>query len=134
MIFNYFEKKLTPQEARNMNPLSLAFIGDAVYEIMVREYLVIKNNNLSAHKLHLLAVSYVKAHSQNEIMKKLQDILSEEEQNIFKRGRNAKSPTVPKNANVSEYRGATGFEALIGYLYVIGNSDRLKEFMNIIFN
>lgn len=116
-----------------MNPLSLAFIGDAVYEIMVREYLVLKNNNLSAHKLHLQAVNYVKAHSQNECMKKLQDILTEEEQNIFKRGRNAKSPTVPKNANVSEYRAATGFEALVGYLYVIGNSDRLMELMKIIF-
>jgi ribonuclease-3 family protein len=134
MIFNYTDSKLTLDEARRMNSLTLAYIGDAVFEVMVREYLVINNTNLSAHKLHMKAISYVKANSQCGFIRELEEHLTEEEVQVFKKGRNSKSPTMPKNASVSDYRIATGFEALIGYLYITGQTDRLQLVMDIIFN
>jgi ribonuclease-3 family protein len=84
----------------------------------VRTYLVDNNRYMSAHKLHVKAVSFVKAHAQSEIMKKIEDKLTEEEYSIFKRGRNSKSGTVPKNAQVQNIV-ATGFETLIGFLYIL---------------
>lgn len=134
MEFNFLENKFTTMEARQLNPLVLAFVGDAVYEIFIRSYLVSNNRNRSAHKLHINTISYVKAHSQSEFMKKIEGILNEDEFHIFKRGRNAKSGTVPKNADVQEYRMATGFEALIGYLYLTRQLDRINQIMNIIIN
>ncbi|WP_423236524.1 Mini-ribonuclease 3 [Clostridium oryzae] len=131
---NYFDKLLTKNEARRMNPLSLAFIGDAVFEIVVRKKLILENSELSAHKLHVKAISYVKAHAQSSFMKVLEAHLNDEENMMYKRGRNAKSPTVPKNANVTEYRVATGFETLMGYLYIIGDYKRIEELIDIIFN
>jgi ribonuclease III family protein len=116
-------------EARQLSPLVLAFVGDAVFEVAVRAYIVSCNTELSAHKLHVKAISYVKAHAQSEIMKKIEGILSEEELNIFKRGRNTKSATVPKNADVQEYRAATGFEALVGYIYLTGQRERLNQIL-----
>ena len=85
-----------------------------------------ENTALSANKIHVKAIGYVKAKSQALIMHEIGEFLNEEEEAIYKRGRNAKSPTVPKNADVRDYRMATGFEALIGYLYLIGNKERLK--------
>jgi ribonuclease-3 family protein len=79
------------------------------------------------HKLHKEAVSFVKAHAQSEFMKQLRDELTEEEFAIYKRGRNAKSGTVPKNADVQEYREATGFEAVFGFLYLTGQNERLNN-------
>lgn len=134
MLFNYTGKTIKPEEAKRVNALSLAFIGDAVFEVMVREYLIINNLNLSAHKLHLKAVSYVKANSQRAIFRRLQKYLTEDEIYIYKKGRNTKSPTMPKNATVSDYRAATGFECLIGYLYITGQSHRIQEIMDIIFD
>jgi len=133
MILNYTGKTIKPEEAKRVNGLSLAFIGDAVFEVMVREYLIINNLNLSAHKLHLKAVSYVKANSQRGFIRQLEKYLTEDEMYIFKKGRNTKSATVPKNATVSDYRAATGFETLIGYLYITGQIDRLQLIMDIIF-
>lgn len=112
--------------AREYSPLTLAFIGDGVYELYVRSRIV-GNTNAPAGKLHKLCVSYVKAQAQAEASRKMIDHLNEEELWVFKRGRNAKSPTVPKNADVTEYRLATGFEALIGYLYLEGKEERLSE-------
>lgn len=132
MEIDFFKNKFTIKEAMQLNPLVLAFVGDAIYEIFVREYLVDKYRDMSAHKLHIKAVSFVKAHSQSEFMKKISELLSEDEDRIFKRGRNAKSGTVPKNADVREYRTATGFEALVGFLYLTNQLERLNEFMNII--
>jgi ribonuclease-3 family protein len=83
---------------------------------------------MNVHKLHVKAISFVKAHAQSEFMKAIIDELTEEEMNIYKRGRNAKSATVPKNADVGEYRMATGFEALFGYLYVTEQNDRINYF------
>ena len=134
MEFDFLKCNLTKQEAKELNPLVLAFIGDAVYEIIVRNFVVSNNKCMSVHKLHVKAVSYVKAHAQSEFMKKIIDSLDDDEMKIFKRGRNAKSATIPKNANVVEYRMATGFEALIGYLYILGKHDRLNEIMDKIIN
>ncbi|EDS76552.1 ribonuclease III family protein [Clostridium botulinum C str. Eklund] len=131
MEIDFLRNKFTINEAIQLNPLVLAFVGDAIYEVFVRQYLVEQNNDMSAHKLHVKAVSYVKAHSQSEIMKEIKEILTDEEERIFKRGRNAKSGTVPKNADVREYRIATGFEALMGFLYLTNQLDRLNELMNM---
>ncbi len=119
---------LTKEQARAYSPLALAFIGDAVYETFIREKILLMAN-ASANKLHRRAVSYVRAHAQSEASKALVPLLSEEEQDIFKRGRNAHSATVPKNANVTEYRAATGFEALLGYLHLTGQAPRLTALM-----
>jgi ribonuclease-3 family protein len=129
MEFELFGKRLNKEDARQLNPLVLAFLGDAVYELSIRGNLIIENNQLSAHKLHVKAISYVKAHAQSEAMKKIMLLLSEEELAIYKRGRNTKSATVPKNADVQEYRTATGFETLVGYLYITDQEERLKELL-----
>lgn len=123
------KNKFTVQEARLLNPLALAFIGDAVYELFIRTYLVDKNRDMSVHKLHVNAIAFVKAHAQSELMKRLEEKLSEDELAIYKRGRNSKSGTVPKNADVQEYRIATGFETLIGYLYITDQLERLNYFL-----
>lgn len=129
MLQDYREKEFTEKEARLLNPLQLALIGDAVYELFIRNYILANNLELSAHKIHIKAIGYVKAKSQSIIMHLLEDDLTEEESYIFKRGRNAKSATVPKNADVRDYRMATGFEALVGYLHLTGNYERLDYIM-----
>lgn len=126
MLDDFRVREFTPSEARMLNPLQLALIGDGVYEIFVRNYILSNNVELSAHKIHVKAIGYVKAKSQAFIIHKLEEILTEEESYIYKRGRNSKSATVPKNADVRDYRMATGFEALIGYLYLIGDKKRIE--------
>lgn len=130
MEYDNMLKNFTTQEVRALNPLVLAYVGDAIYELLVRTYLIDKFREKSAHKLHVDAISFVKAHAQSEFSNMLQDKLTEEETEIFKRGRNAKSQTVPKNAQVQEYRKATGFEALMGYLYLTNNQERIYEIFN----
>ncbi|SKA77871.1 ribonuclease-3 family protein [Clostridium sp. USBA 49] len=132
MDFDLFKKKFTTKEAAQLNPLVLAFVGDAVYEVFIRTYLIDKNRDMSVHKLHKEAISFVKAHSQSEFMKKLENELSKEEIIIFKRGRNSKSATVPKNADVQEYRIATGFESLLGFLYLTEQNERLNYILNTV--
>ena len=121
-------REFSEDSIRMLNPLQLAIIGDGVYEVFIRTYILSENEGLSANKIHKKAISYVKAQAQSTIMHNLEEYLTEEEFRIYKRGRNAKSATVPKNANVRDYRMATGFEALIGYLYLTGDKERL-EFM-----
>ena len=123
-------KEFTEKEARLLSPLQLALIGDGVYELFIRNSILSKNLELSAHKMHVKAIGYVKAKSQSSIMHEIEDKLTENESYIFKRGRNAKSATVPKNADVRDYRMATGFEALVGYLYLIGDTERLEFIFN----
>ena len=113
---------------REYSPLALAFIGDAVYEVFVRAR-VLAEANTSANTLHKKAIAYVKASAQARAAKTLLDTLTEDELAAFKRGRNAKSATVPKNADLTDYRYATGLEALFGYLYLSGKSERLNELM-----
>lgn len=134
MYFDTQRDKLLKLNIKQLSPLTLAFIGDAVYELYIRNYVLTKNCEMSPHKMHIEAIKYVKAHSQSEFIKKLQDDLDEEEIYFFKKGRNAKSGTVPKNADVQEYRFATGFECLIGYLYITEKKDRLEYILEMATN
>ncbi|MBU5455694.1 Mini-ribonuclease 3 [Caproiciproducens sp. MSJ-32] len=129
MLDDLRTREFTKEEARRLNPLQLALIGDAVFEIFIRNYILSNNVELSVHKIHLKAIQYVKAQAQSKIIKTIEDSLEEDELYIYKRGRNTKSATIPKNADVIDYRNATGFEALIGYLYLIGNKTRLSEIL-----
>ena len=109
-------------------PLTLAYIGDSVHTLFVRER-VIGQSDKKVHELHILTSRYVKASAQAKAIHILLPELNEEEEAIYKRGRNAKSATVPKNAIVSDYRAATGFEALIGALYIDKKKERLNEIL-----
>lgn len=122
------------REAKLLAPLVLAYIGDAVYEVYVRNRIIKEHPDMPVHKLHKAAIKYVRAHGQSEAMTVLEEELSDEELSVYKRGRNTKSATVPKNADVTEYRRATGFEALIGFLYKAEHSERLEELMEKAFN
>ncbi|HYE08952.1 MAG TPA: ribonuclease III domain-containing protein [Patescibacteria group bacterium] len=113
------------------NPLVLAYIGDSVYDTFIRTMLV-SGGSIQVNKLHKRAIKFVQAKAQAEITEELHDILTEEEQDIVRRGRNTKSGSVPKNADINDYRYATGFEALVGYLYLIGNTKRLIEIFELI--
>lgn len=130
MEYDILKGKFSSQDARGLNPLVLAYIGDAVFEVFVRTYLVHSNREMSVHKLHVKAIDFVKAHAQSEFIKGMESELTEEEVMIFKRGRNAKSATSPKNADIQEYRTATGFEALVGYLYITEQIARLNQIFN----
>lgn len=112
------------QDVQAYSPLTLAYIGDAVYELIVRT-VVVERANRSANDLHKKAVKYVKAEAQSAMIQALLPVLTEEEEAVFKRGRNAKSYTTAKNASVGDYRRATGFEALIGYLYLTEQTERI---------
>lgn len=114
------------EEIELMSPLTWAYIGDAVYELYIRNKLI-NETNLKPHKLHIEAIKYVKAKSQAEKLKEIYDNLTEEEKNIVRRGRNTQNHHLPKNSNVKEYMYATAFEALIGYLYLTKQGTRLKE-------
>ena len=122
------EKDVKPNE---LSPLTLAFIGDTVFDLIVREDLICDANR-PANDLHNLAVKRVKASAQADFIEKLMPVLSEKEMSVYKRGRNAKSGHLPKNASQSDYHMATGFEALIGYLYLSDKIERIKELYKII--
>jgi len=134
MEFDILKNKFKVHEAKQLSPLVLAFVGDAIYEVFIRTHLVDNKRNLPVHKLHVEAISFVKAHAQSEFMKIIKAELTEEEENIFKRGRNAKSGTIPKNADVQEYKMATGFEALMGFLYITEQTERLNNLLNMVLN
>lgn len=116
------------KEVELMPPLVWAYIGDAVYELYVREYLI-NSSKMNNHKLHLEAIKYVKANAQAKILEKLMPDLTEEEKNIVRRARNTQNHHLPKNANVTEYMYATAFEGLIGYLYLTKQEERLKQIL-----
>ena len=111
--------------------LALAYMGDCVYEIKVREHLM-KQANMPVNMLHRKAKGYVSAAAQSAFADKILPLLTEDEKNIFKRGRNAKPHTTPKNMTLSDYKKATGLEALFGYLYLSEKQERIDEFMEII--
>lgn len=108
-----------------LSPLVLAYIGDACFELYIRKRIVQDNIGLPPRKLHLLTVGYVSASSQSDIIHGIWDSLKECEKAVVKKGRNAKSGMAPKNADIVQYRHATGFEALIGYLFLRGDTNRL---------
>ena len=121
--------KLEKNRANNISPVVLAFVGDAVYSLFVREKLVF-SCDYKPGQLNKLAVEYVNAISQSNFIKEIMPLLTEEELNVYKRGRNAKKTTKSKSASVAEYNASTGFEALLGYLYVIGEYDRISFLLN----
>lgn len=130
-ILDFIEKRedIEIKEIETYSPLTLAYIGDAVYELIIRTLVVAKGNK-QVNKLHKESSSLVKASTQADMIENIKEILTEDEEVIFKRGRNAKSFSKAKNATMSEYRQATGFEALIGYLYLSKKSDRMIEIIN----
>ena len=125
-----FERKKDILDVKMLSPLVWAYVGDSVYELFIRTQLI-NHSNAKPHKLHLETIKFVKAENQSKILDKIWDYLSEEEQEIFKRGRNTENHHLPKNGNVADYSHATGFEALIGYLYLSKQDERLKEILKL---
>lgn len=115
------------------SPLVLAYMGDVVYEMLVREKMVLRAN-MPVNKLHKATVSWVRASAQSKGVELIQPLLTQEEEAVYKRGRNASGNHVPKNADAQEYRRATGFEALFGYLYLMGRTGRIKELFQVIWD
>jgi ribonuclease-3 family protein len=113
--------------------LTLAYLGDAVYELCIRNYLIQKGET-KVDVLHKLAIQYTSAEGQHEAFRKIEDHLSEEEHSIFKRGRNAKTERKAKNQSLTDYRQATGLEAIFGYLYLQQNQTRIDELLSLITN
>lgn len=122
---------LTEKKPSQFSPLALAYIGDGVYELFVRTKIIEAHENMPANRLHKKTVQYVKAHSQANSITAMLEYMTDDEVAVYKRGRNAKSNTAPKNADMADYRKATGFEALIGFLYLSEETERLNELMNI---
>ena len=118
------------KDVKLMKPLVWAYIGDNVYELFIRMNLV-NTTNLDPHRLHVEGIKYVKAKAQAEILLKIEDKLTDEEKDIVRRGRNANAHHLPKNAEVMDYKYATAFEALIGYLYLTKQDERLKEILKM---
>ncbi len=115
-------------KVNTMSPLTWAYIGDAIYELYVRKYLI-ETTNLKPNKLHKEAIKFVKAGAQAELLNKLQDILTEEEKEIVRRGRNVQNHHLPKNTAPTDYMYSTAFEGLIGYLYLSKQEERLNEIL-----
>jgi len=121
------------ENPRLLSPLVLAFVGDAIYGLLVRERLVLIANT-SVGKLHRNSVRYVSAKAQASAVEKIEALLDEEEERIYKRGRNATVNSVPKNADVADYHKATGLEALFGYLYLSNRHERIKHLFDVIWD
>lgn len=118
-------------DAKAVNPLALAFVGDSVYDLFVREKLVCENKT-QVNRLHSMAVHQVKASSQKDAAKKIQPLLTKDENDVFLRCRNAHSGHIPKNATVEDYHYATALEGVFGYIYLKGDIERLRELVEII--
>ena len=123
---DFIKIEVKQEDVMLMAPLNLAYIGDAVYDLFIRNKLI-NNTELNPHKLHIEATQFVKAKSQAELLEKIHDNLTEEEKDIVRRGRNAKNHHLPKNVSVQEYMHSTAFEALIGYLYLTKQFTRLTK-------
>ena len=133
MDINSVLKKDEIPEINTLSPLTLAFLGDSVYEMFIRTK-ILSGGSRPANELHKIAVGYVKAKAQADAAHKIFDILTEDELSIYKRGRNTNIHTVPKNADMADYRHATALETLIGYLYLKGENERLLTILNVAFD
>lgn len=111
-------------DIRTYSPLTLAYIGDGIYDLIIRT-LVVRHGNCPPNKLHRKTSSLVKASAQADMIDRIMEKLSQEELSVYRRGRNAKSYTMAKNATMKDYRKATGFETLMGYLYLLGENERM---------
>lgn len=120
--------KLKEVESREYSPLALAYLGDAVYELAIRTF-VMNHGNTQVNKMHKKTAGLVKAEAQANFYKVLEEELTEEEKAVYRRGRNAKSVTMAKHATMKDYRMATGFEALMGYLYLTEQMERMAELL-----
>ena len=129
-MLSYIKQQFELKEAdiNAYSPLTLAYIGDSIYDLVIKTVVVCKAN-CAANKLHKQTSALVKAETQAEMAEALQEIMTEEELSIYKRGRNAKSYTTAKNASVADYRKATGLEAVCGYLYLKGQQDRIVDLL-----
>ena len=116
------------KQINQMSPLTWAYVGDAVYELYIRSYLV-STTKLNPHKLHIEAINYVKAGAQAKILEELMEELTDEEKEVVRRARNTENHHLPKNADVREYMYSTAFEGLIGYLYLTKQQERLEEIL-----
>ena len=125
---SYIRRKFGIEDVdlKTYSPLTLAFIGDGIYDLVIRT-IIVGRGNARPTRLHHETAAIVKASAQAKAMDRIEPELSEEEMDIFRRGRNANSPTAAKNASKADYRRATGFEALIGYLYLSDQTDRMLE-------
>ena len=117
-------KEISPAQ---LSPLVLAYIGDGIFDLIIKTYLLDTKGNMQVNKLNRFASNIVKAQSQSEMIGIIEPLLSPAEEAVYKRGRNAKSYTSAKNASISDYRRATGFEALMGYLYLEGEYERMVQ-------
>ncbi|MCR5196525.1 MAG: ribonuclease III [Pseudobutyrivibrio sp.] len=127
-INNKFD--IEPKDIRTYSPLTLAYIGDAIFDVVIRSILVNKGNT-AVNKLHQRASAVVKAPTQAKMVVALMDSFTEEEADWYRRGRNSKPHTKAKNASTMDYLEATGFEAVVGYLYLTGNMDRICELIKL---
>lgn len=118
------------KDIRTYSPLTLAYIGDAIFDVIIRSILVNKGNT-AVNKLHKRASDIVKAGTQAAFVKALMDVFTEEEADVYRRGRNSKPHTKAKNATTMDYLDATGFEAVVGYLYLTDNMDRICELIEL---
>lgn len=124
-IKSSFSKTISLQEANEKSPINLAYIGDAVYEIYIRKYTLLHFRG-KVNEINKKTISFVKATSQSHVMNSIMGELDEDEIRIVKRGRNQSPKTIPKNTDLRDYKMATGFEALLGYLYLTGHIERLE--------
>lgn len=131
-LIKYLKKEmnLPDTDIKSYSPLTLAFIGDGVYDLIIRT-MIVERGNAPVNKLHKSVSNLVKAPAQMELFHKIEEKLTEDELAVYKRGRNAKSFTSAKNASMTEYRTATGLEALIGYLYLDNQLDRVVELIKL---
>ena len=130
MYINMEREYLSEREANAYSPLSLAFLGDSVYDTLVREYLL-RKANMPVAKLHSAKIRLVCAEFQSDAYDVLSENLTEHELSVLKRGRNATGNTVPKHANAAQYRRATAIECLFGYLYITGQNERISQLFEV---
>lgn len=131
-LFNLLDQSFDLQEfkAHTYSPLALAYIGDSIYDLIIRT-LIMNNGSKAVGKMHKEASGFVNANTQGQMYHAVTPFLTEDEMSVMKRGRNANSGRKPKNANMSNYKHATGFEALLGHLYITGKVDRVVELIKI---
>lgn len=131
-IIGYMKEQLNIEQVdvRNYSSLALAYLGDCVFELLIRTMIVSKGN-APVHKYHQRASAIVNAHSQADMMKEMETYLTPEEFSVYKRGKNSKPATMAKNATAKEYKSATGMEAVLGYLYLKGEYTRLIDLVKI---
>lgn len=130
-MFSTIAQEETAKNPKLLNPVTLAYIGDGIYELLVRSMVVAENGSMPAYMLHKTSVKFVCAEAQSLGADAILPLLSEEEEAIYKRGRNSTSSKVPKHADPRDYRKATAVEALFGYLYLTDKQERIRELFEV---